>query len=212
MFLDALLIANWSLAVSWRQVVDRVGAATAYHHRCVQALAQMRHTSSLLSHATSAARAIGRNDLADYFANHESEERDHWCWAMSDLKAARQFPGTVLRVEIVAPSINRMIERQYADLRSGNVAGFLGYVVALEGLPGSASDWCEFAVLHGLPEAAFSSPIQHAATDQRHARDLFELIEGNLSVMEVDGAVDEARKTIWDLRDAIDACPNSPQS
>ena len=137
--------------------------------RCLHCRARWR---VLAIEASSDAVAV---DLAEYFALHATEEREHDEWLLEDISALGISRDEVLR-RVPSPAVASLVGSQYYWMFHHHPIAFLGYIAILEA-PASV-EYLESAIRRtGLPEKAFSTLLHHARLDADHEKDLDELID-----------------------------------
>lgn len=114
--------------------------------------------------------------LADYYAVHYEEEKDHAAWLVADLVAlgidrrqieSRPTPG----------SVASMVGAQYLWTLQDHPVAPLGFFAVLEGFPPSISELDAIQARTGLPSEAFRFLAAHAEIDPRHAADIYRLLD-----------------------------------
>ena len=131
-----------------------------------------------LSRAAARSRALGREELANYFARKASEERGHDEWAEDDLRSLRSRFVVMGDDEPVTSIVALM--RFCEETIDRDPALYLAYVfwaeyfVTLVG-----GDLVRALVEHcGLPAAALTCLAKHVELDQEHADDDIDVIDG----------------------------------
>ncbi|MEL6234807.1 MAG: iron-containing redox enzyme family protein [Pseudomonadota bacterium] len=114
--------------------------------------------------------------LAEYFAEHCVEERDHDIWTLEDLAAIGADAGAIA-AQMPAPEIAAMAGAQYYWIHHHHPVCLLGYIAVLEGRPPSPEHIDRVQARTGLPDAAFRTYRYHAVVDQTHRDDLDALID-----------------------------------
>jgi len=142
----------------------------------------VRATIPLMEAARAAAEPARAADpvcasLADYFARHIEEERDHEEWLLGDLEAVGIARRDVLAT-IAPPAIAAMVGAQYYWIRHAHPVSLLGLFAVLEGHPPQIDHLARIEASTGLPADAFRMLRRHAIADVEHAADLFALIDG----------------------------------
>jgi hypothetical protein len=173
----ACQLSNLIASALWQQLVREHGPRIATFRRSVLAEFQMRHTAPLLDLAATVAEQNADLSNAIYFRKHYAEEVSHHAWGLADLREAKKIVPPDQQGDMLPAAIRRLIDNQYNALEQKNVRAFLGYIVALEGFPGTRSYWVHFADDNGIPRGCFRSPMRHAVLDRAHSHELFEHIE-----------------------------------
>jgi heme oxygenase-like protein len=115
--------------------------------------------------------------LAEYFAVHIDEERDHDAWALEDLEAAGV--GREAALACVPPAQTAaLVGAQYYWIEHHHPVALLGYIFVLEDGPDDAERFLdELRVRSGFPDAAFRTLRHHGRLDREHRADLDRLVD-----------------------------------
>jgi hypothetical protein len=109
--------------------------------------------------------------LADYFAKHIEEERDHDVWTLDDLEAVGYTRDRVLGLTPL-PGVASFVGSQYYWLRHHHPVMLMGYIAVLEGSPPSAAHIGRLKELTQLPDEAFRTYRYHGQVDPHHTDEL----------------------------------------
>jgi hypothetical protein len=114
--------------------------------------------------------------LADYFAQHVEEERNHDAWTLEDLASIGIDRDEILRL---TPSVNvaSLVGAQYYWVLHHHPIALLGYIAMLEGNAPSAELIDDLQAQTGLPQSMFRTLRLHAAVDPDHLRALHALFD-----------------------------------
>lgn len=141
----------------------------------------MRASVPLMAAARDAAVALSGSDpaaagLADYYARHIDEERDHDVWTLEDLVAAGYEAAAVL-AQMPPPALAAMVGSQYYWVQHHHPAALLGYIAILEGNPPGQAHVERLQAATGLPAAAFRTYRMHGRLDPHHRDELYRAID-----------------------------------
>lgn len=114
--------------------------------------------------------------LETYFERHLVEEQGHDEWLLDDLQQLGVERDQVIG-RMPPAAVAAMVGAQYYWVRHHHPVAFLGYVAVIEGYPAPSEDIDEMAARSGLPPAAFSTWLKHAALDPHHRREFDELLD-----------------------------------
>lgn len=114
--------------------------------------------------------------LAQYLANHLTEERDHDAWLLDDMEACGIDRQQALNRLVPGPVAALLGAQSYWVLQEHPVA-FLGYIAVIEGNPPTRKHLDLIRDVTGFPDAAFRCLREHADADQGHAAELRNLID-----------------------------------
>jgi Iron-containing redox enzyme len=109
--------------------------------------------------------------LAEYYAAHKQEERDHALWLLQDIEVLGVAPATVL-ARRPATAIAALAGSQYYWIYHYHPGLLLGYLAVLEGYPLSGEQIARFQQGTGFPADAFRTLLKHAELDPGHGDDL----------------------------------------
>lgn len=115
--------------------------------------------------------------LAEYFAVHIDEERDHDAWALDDLDAAGV--GRAAALEPAPPARTAaLVGAQYYWIEHHHPVALLGYILVLEDGPADADRFLdELRARTGFPDAAFRTMRHHGRLDVDHRAELDRLLD-----------------------------------
>ncbi len=125
--------------------------------------------------------------LADYFAHHIDEERNHDTWTLEDLESIGLERSEILRL---APSANvaSLVGAQYYWILHHHPIALLGYIAMLEGNAPSVALIDDLRTRTGLPESAFRTLRLHAVVDPDH--------QAALGILFDDLPIDDSHETL----------------
>ncbi len=100
--------------------------------------------------------------LADYFAEHIIEERDHDRWLMEDLRSI----GASSNPDIYwSGYVARLVGSQYYWVHHVHPVLLLGYILVLEGHPPTSEDCTKLHEIKGIPSIGLRTLQHHAVVD-----------------------------------------------
>jgi Iron-containing redox enzyme len=114
--------------------------------------------------------------LAEYFAKHIEEERDHDLWVLEDLEVIGYSRHSVQSLPPLQCIVELVGSQYYWVLHHHSVA-LLGYIAILEGYPMSAEAINELQQRTQYPPAAFRTIRKHALIDPHHREDLDQMLD-----------------------------------
>ena len=170
--LDAALDRLWSES----------DPARAYSRFLVHLHQVIRASVPLMQVARARARERASADavcagLADYFAAHIDEERDHDAWALADLDATGVGREAAL-ASFPSAQTAALVGAQYYWIEHHHPVALLGYILVLEDGPSDADGFLdELRERTRFPEAAFRTMRHHGRLDPGHRADLDRLID-----------------------------------
>jgi len=126
--------------------------------------------------------------LRSYLIRHIAEERHHDDWIVDDLRATG-FDPTALLAEQPAPVIAALVGSQYYWVNHYHPVCLLGYIAVLEGHAPSSQLSERLRAATGFPAEAFRALDHHADVDDRHAAQLYQLLDGLPLTASQDAAV-----------------------
>ncbi|MDP8937905.1 MAG: iron-containing redox enzyme family protein [Actinomycetota bacterium] len=154
--------------------------ATAYPEFLVRTHMVIRASVPLMHEVLRRVSEMPEDPLSEglhaYVAKHLPEEEGHDEWVLDDLDRLGVGREQVL-ARMPPSSVAAMVGAQYYWVRHHHPVAFLGYVAVLEGYPAPAEDIDEMVERSGLPRAAFSTWMKHAALDLDHRREFDELLD-----------------------------------
>lgn len=109
--------------------------------------------------------------LAQYLAQHISEERHHDDWLLDDLEELGLSRAEVWS-RMPSPTIAALVGAQYYWILHHHPVAVLGFISVLEGTPPDEAQMASVIERTGLPPKAFRTIIKHARLDPHHRDDL----------------------------------------
>jgi len=114
--------------------------------------------------------------LAEYYARHLVEERDHDEWLLEDMTHCG-IDAQNARSHIPSGAVAALLGAQQYWVEHQHPVAFLGYVAVVEGNPPVQQHINEIRDVTGYPDAAFRSLREHADADTAHAAELRHFID-----------------------------------
>lgn len=153
--------------------------------------------------------------LAEYFAHHIDEERNHDVWTLEDLVAAG-FDGEAVLAQLPPPALAAMVGSQYYWILHHHPAALLGYIAILEGNPPNQAHIDRLQAETGLPVAAFRTYRMHGRLDPHHRDELYRVIDElpltpALAGLISTSATHTAQMLAWSL-DGLDCIAHPPRT
>ncbi len=141
--------------------------------------------------------------LAEYYAAHKLEERDHALWLLQDIQVLGVAPEQVL-AHRPAAAIAALAGSQYYWIYHYHPGLLLGYLAVLEGYPLGSEQIARFQQATGYPEAAFRTLSKHGELDPGHGDDLNQVLANcRLDDAVFDGLTTSALLTCGYLADVL---------
>lgn len=109
--------------------------------------------------------------LAEYYAKHAVEERDHDQWTLDDLEAVG-YPRRAVLDMVPLPDVASMVGAQYYWVNHHHPVMLLGWLAVLEGGPPTEALIRHLETESGLPAEAFRTYRFHGEVDPHHLEDL----------------------------------------
>ena len=140
----------------------------------VETFHYVKHSCSLMSRACA---QLGHDmlPLQTYFAKHIAEEVGHEEWLLDDLEHLGYDRREVEASRPLPETIN-LIGSQLYVINYMHPAGLLGYVYLMESTPPNELSLA-FLEAHGIGPRATTFLRRHGETDQRHGRELREMLD-----------------------------------
>lgn len=140
--------------------------------------------------------------LAEYFAAHIEEERDHDTWLLEDLESCG-FSRSTVWSRTPPAAVANLVGAQYYWVRHHHPCALLGYIAVLEGAPPTPAHLAAIQAATKLPERLFRTYRKHAELDPKHQADFDHFLDDlpldeqqivtlGLSAMNTVDALDEA--------------------
>lgn len=155
--------------------------AKLYPKYLIYLYASVRASVSVLKMAWAEARRLAPLDpvcegIEPYLGRHIVEESGHEDWIVEDLEVLG-ISAQELAQSIPSPTIAAMVGAQYYWVLHCHPVVLLGYLVMIEGDPPNAPALEARARSRGISIAAFRTLMRHAALDQHHRDELYELLD-----------------------------------
>lgn len=140
----------------------------------VETFHYVKHSCSLMSRAC-ARLGHDRLPLQAYFAKHIAEEVGHEEWVLDDLEALG-YDRREVEASRPLPETVGLIGSQLYVIDYVHPAGLLGYVYLMESTPPNELSLA-FLEAYGIGPGATTFLRRHGETDQRHSRELGEMLD-----------------------------------
>jgi hypothetical protein len=140
----------------------------------VETFHYVKHSCSLMSQACA---RLGHDalPLQTYFAQHIAEEVGHEEWVLDDLEALG-YDRREVEASRPLPETVSLIGSQLYVIDYLHPAGLLGYVYLMESTPPNELSLA-FLEAYGIGPRATTFLRRHGETDQRHSRELREMLD-----------------------------------
>lgn len=140
----------------------------------VETFHYVKHSCSLMSFACA---QLGHDmlPLQSYFAKHLAEEVGHEEWVLNDLEELGYDRKAVESSRPLSETLN-LIGSQLYIINYMHPAGLLGYVYLMESTPPNELSLA-FLEAHGIGAGAMTFLSRHGETDQRHSRELRDMLD-----------------------------------